>query len=99
MNIPIKKSSSGNVVAEVSFVGGGPLTATGKIDKLNNGTNTDIKIIRDAILKYKSFSGELVYTPSGHVAIWRGFWGWMGGLRLILPTVGYEMITGDIDWP
>jgi len=86
-------------VAEVTFTGGGALTATGQVKKIKQGTNDDAKIIRDAILKYKTFSGEMVYTPSGHVAMWRGFWGWIGGLRLVLPTIGYEMIAAKIEWP
>lgn len=99
MKIPLKRTTDGQTVADVLFTGGGPLTATGKIEKAGDGKSDDLKIIRDAVLKYKTFSGELVYSPSGHVAMWRGFWGWLGGLRLILPTIGYEMITAKIEWP
>jgi hypothetical protein len=87
------------MVADVNFAGSGPLTATGKVDKTGDGTNEDVKILRDAILKFKNFSGAMVYTPRGHVQTWRGFWGWLGGLRLVLPTVGYEMDTAGIEWP
>ncbi|MCP4568945.1 MAG: hypothetical protein GY841_15325 [FCB group bacterium] len=99
MKIPLKHIASGRKVADVTFKGGGELGATGHVVKTGEGTNNDVKIIRDAILKYKNFSLEQVYTPKGHVAIWRGFWGWLCGIRLILPTIGYEMVTADIDWP
>lgn len=97
MKIPITRS--GELVAEVVFSGGGPLTATGAVSKIGKGTNRDVKIIRDAILKFKTFSTDHVYTPKGHVQIWRGFWGWLCGLRLVLPSIGYRIKNARIDWP
>ena len=99
MRIPLKHVESGRSVADVVFKGGGALTATGIFTKVNDGTNQDLKNIRDAILKTKNYHVELVYTPNGHVATWRGFWGWVGGLKLILPTIGYEMVSDEIEWP
>ena len=99
MKIPLRRKTDHNLVADVNFSGTGALTATGRVDKAGYGTNQDVKIIRDAILKFKNFSGENVYTPKGHVAMWRGFWGWLGGLRLVIPTIGYEIVTDQIEWP
>jgi len=99
MIIPLRHIASGRIVANVTFNGGGELTATGHIVKIDDGTNDDLKKIRDSILKYKNFSLEQVYSPKGHVAMFRGFWGWLCGIRLILPVIGYEMVAEDIDWP
>jgi len=99
MKIPIRRTTDQQRIAEVTFNGGGPLTATAKISKIEAGTNEELKILRDAVLKFKNFSGNQVYTSQGHVPIWRGFWGWIGGLRLVLPSIGFEMDSAGIDWP
>jgi len=100
MKIPLKNKKTGELVAEVRFSGNSAFTSTGKIEKVNSGDLQDVKILRDAIVKYKTFSTVQTYVPGlGHVAFWRGFWGWINGLRLILPSIGYEMIAADIEWP
>lgn len=99
MKIPLKRKSDKKTVGEVAFGSGGELGATGVVKKIGDGTARDMKVIRDAILKFGRLTKVLVYTDKGHVPIWRGFWGWLVGLRFVLPSIGYEIDAKGIEWP
>ena len=99
MRVPLKRKSDRKIVGEVAFGSGGEFTASGTVKKGGDGTATDMKIIRDAILKFGSLTKVFVYTEKGHVSIWKGFWGWLAGLRFVLPSIGYEIDAKGIEWP
>lgn len=99
MKIPLKRKSDHKIVGEVAFGKGGEFTASGTIKKISDGTAADMKVIRDAILKFGSLTKVFVYTEMGHVSIWQGFWGWLSGLRFVLPSIGYEIDVRGIEWP
>jgi hypothetical protein len=99
MRIPLKRKSDGEIVGDVTFGSGGEITAAGVVKKNGDGTTRDVKIIRDAVLKFGSLTRVVVYTEKGHVQVWRGFWGWIAGLRFVLPSVGYEIAVDAIEWP
>lgn len=99
MMIPLKRKSDGEIVGKITFGKGGELTASGTVKKSGNGTTRDMKVIRDAILKFGRLTKVLTYTTKGHVPVWKGFWGWIAGLRIVLPSIGYEIDAENIEWP
>lgn len=99
MKIPLKRKSDKKTVGEVTFGSGGEITASGTVKKNRDGTARDMKNIRDAILKFGRLTKVFIYTDKGHVPIWKGFWGWLAGLRFVLPSIGYEIDAENIEWP
>lgn len=96
MRIPLKHGSQ--VVAEVKFTGRTPVSAKGQVRAVDG--NTDVaKRIRDLVGVSKGMARADVTTPTGPVKYWTGFWGWLGGLSVVVPSIGVSVDWSNVDYP
>jgi hypothetical protein len=92
MRIPIKKPRDG-IVATVEFSRNG-VSIVSQNQKYSEATN-----IRMAVENFADLSRMDIITDSGIVKYWEGFYGWLAGLLLVLPSIGLEIDNAHIVWP
>jgi len=90
LKISIERNSDHTVVAEILFTSD-DIDATGLVKKTSDGTKKDVETIKGTVEKYASMSKVSVYTDQGYTRIWSGFAGWMSGLSIVLPPIGYRI--------
>jgi len=96
VKIPLKQD--GELVAEVKFSGVGPITAQGNVQKVGDNADT-AKRIRDLVTVSRGMSLADTTSPQGPVKYWTGFWGWLGGLSVVLPSIGVWVDWEGVDYP
>lgn len=82
-------------VAELVWVGG-RYTGKGRIRAVK-GFEEDAQLIRGTITDRAQLRMVRFTTPRGDTPGWRGFDGWINGLALVLPSIGYDF--GEVEWP
>lgn len=96
MKIPLKQEDK--AIAEVSFSGTGPVTAQGKVQAVDG--NAEIaKRIRDLIQISRGMSLADTTSPVGPVKYWTGFWGWLSGLFVVMPSIGVSIDWEGVEYP
>lgn len=96
MKIPLKVGTK--IVAVVTFKGRGPITAQGTITAVEGGKERASQA-RELVKLSRGMARSDTSSPVGAVKYWGGFWGWLSGLDVVLPSIGMSVDWDGVEYP
>lgn len=96
MRIPLKNGDE--IVTEVIFKGRSAISVKGSIRAVDGHTDFAARV-RDLVSVSKGMSRSDTTSPLGEIKYWTGFWGWLGGLSVVLPSIGMVIDWKNIEYP